>query len=92
VRRYENLIFIEGPPYIPRLTDECTATYICRLTNEYSGPYSSVPSIFLGFDTKEFISVIFLGIEEYKKPRNVYYFPVVVRMQNPDPVSLLSLI
>jgi hypothetical protein len=51
-----------------------------------------VPSIFLGFDTKEFISVIFLGIEEYKRPRNVYYFPVVVGMQNPDPVSLLSLI
>jgi hypothetical protein len=55
-----------GAPYIRRLTDECTTTYICWLTDEYSGLYSSVPSTFLNFGTEEFSSIIFLSTEEYK--------------------------
>jgi hypothetical protein len=41
-----------------------TTTYIHRLTKEYSGLCSSVIAIFLGFGTKEYSSVVFLGTEE----------------------------
>jgi hypothetical protein len=43
--------------------------YIHRLTEEYSGLYSSVPSTFLSLGTEEFSSVILLSIEEYKKAK-----------------------
>jgi hypothetical protein len=57
----------QGPPYIHRLTDECTTTYIRRLTDEYIGLYSSVRCTLLGLGIEEFSSIIFFGIEEYKK-------------------------
>jgi hypothetical protein len=41
--------------------------YIRRLTDEYTVLRSSVTGTFLGFGTKKYISVIFLGIEKYKK-------------------------
>jgi hypothetical protein len=52
--------------YIRRLTDEYTATYVCRLTNECMGLCSSVEAIILGSCTKGYIKVIFHGTEEYK--------------------------
>jgi hypothetical protein len=48
-----------SPRYIHQLTDEYTATYICRLTDECTGP------MFVGFKPKEYILFIFLGNEEY---------------------------
>jgi hypothetical protein len=54
------------PRYICQLTDEYTTTYIHRLTNECIGLCSSVAAIFLGSGTVEYITVIFLGTEEYK--------------------------
>jgi hypothetical protein len=48
-----------------------TKPYLRRLppvTDKYTGLYSSVSGIFLGFGTEEYSSVIFLGTEEYKKP------------------------
>jgi hypothetical protein len=52
--------------YKRQLTDEYTTiTYIHRLTDECNALRSSVPSIFLGFSTKEYTLVIFLAIEEY---------------------------
>jgi hypothetical protein len=63
--RVQNLTFIGYPQYIHQLTDE------------YTSLRSSAPGIFLGFGTKEYSLVIFLGSEEYKKPRKIPYFPVV---------------
>jgi hypothetical protein len=77
-RWYEICTHIGYSWYIHRLTDECTATYIHRLTNEYTatcihrlidectGLYSWVDAIFLDSGTVEYITVIFLGTEEYK--------------------------
>jgi hypothetical protein len=41
--------------------------------------HSSVPSIFFGFGTEKFSSVIFLGIEEYKKTEEDILFSYSVR-------------
>jgi hypothetical protein len=48
--------------------------YICWLTDEYRGLYSSVSSTFLSFGIEEYSSVIFFGIEEYKKPEEDIMF------------------
>jgi hypothetical protein len=57
--RYGIFTVIKPPRYIHQLTDEYTATYICRLTDECTGP------MFVGFKPKEYILFIFLGNEEY---------------------------
>jgi hypothetical protein len=41
-------------PYIHRLTDEYTCTYICRLTDKCNGLCSSVEAICLSFGTEEY--------------------------------------
>jgi hypothetical protein len=51
----ETSMFPGFPWYIRRLTDECTWIY------------SSVEDIFLGTGTEEYMTVTFLGTEEYKR-------------------------
>jgi hypothetical protein len=53
---------------VPLSVDPCIFVgYIHWLTDEYTTLHSSVIGTFLGFGTKEYISVISLGTEEYKK-------------------------
>jgi hypothetical protein len=52
--------------YICGLTDEYTWSYIRQLIDEHTILYLSVTSIFLSSGTKEYITVILLGTEEYK--------------------------
>jgi hypothetical protein len=48
--------------------------YICWLTDEYRGLYSSMPITFLSFGIEEYSSVIFFDIEKYKKPEEDIMF------------------
>jgi hypothetical protein len=47
-----------GPLVYSSVTDECAASYICRLTDECTGP------TFVGFKPEEYSPFIFLGTEE----------------------------
>jgi hypothetical protein len=52
--------------YVHRFTDKHMWQYIHQLTDERTILYSSVISIFLSSGAEEYITVIFLGTEEYK--------------------------
>jgi hypothetical protein len=62
------------PWYIPWLTDEYTNIY--RHADEYTWLCLSVETIFLGSGTKEYITVIFFSIEEYKSSEECIMFLV----------------
>jgi hypothetical protein len=59
-------------PYLHRLTPAYSSC-----TDEYAALCSSVTGTFLSFGTEEYISVIFLGTEEYKKIEEDTLFSVV---------------
>jgi hypothetical protein len=61
----------QGPLYIHRLTNECTTTYIIDQPMNIGGLCSLVDHTFLGFGTEEYRTIIFLGNQEDKKPRNI---------------------
>jgi hypothetical protein len=60
---------------VPSSIDPCT--YIHRLTDKYTAIRSLVTGTFLCLDTEEYILVIFICTEEYKKLRKIPCFPVV---------------